>query len=195
MTQNDGGATQVEEAPEVATSTDDGRLHSGRDGHLPTDSMISVRLSDSSGTVALDTVAPEKVEDSRVSATNSVRKSIRFSTPPTVEESVIEVQDDLPATEEQADMPEDHHVRASKITVDSIREDDSTLSRHSTNRSRSDSSGTLSSNDSAQVDWDELDRSEEQAPRDEGSDEVGKTPLGVREANLHVRPPHSCWQG
>lgn len=190
MIQNDGGTTQVEEAPEVAASTDDGCLHSGRNRHLPTDSMISVRLSDSSSTVA-----SERVEETRAITTNSVRKSIRFSTPPTVEESVIEVEDDLPVMEEQADMPEDHHVRASMITVDSIHEDDSTLSRHSTNRSRSDSSGTLSSNDSAQVDWDELDRSEEQAPRDEGSDEVGKTPLGVSNANLHLRPPHSCWQG
>jgi len=39
-------------------------------------------------------------------------------------------------------------------------------------RSRSDSSGTYSSIGSAHVDWDELDKSEEQAPRDEGSDEV-----------------------
>lgn len=39
-------------------------------------------------------------------------------------------------------------------------------------RSRSDSSGsTLSSNGSVQVDWEELEKSEEQAPRDEGSDE------------------------
>lgn len=39
-------------------------------------------------------------------------------------------------------------------------------------RSRSNSSGTLSSVGSAHVDWDELDKSEEQAPRDECSDEV-----------------------
>ena len=39
-------------------------------------------------------------------------------------------------------------------------------------RSRSNSSGTSSSVASAHVDWDELDRSEEQAPRDECSDEV-----------------------
>ena len=42
----------------------------------------------------------------------------------------------------------------------------------STVRSRSDSSGTYSSIASVQFDWDELDKSEEQAPRDEGSDEV-----------------------
>lgn len=39
-------------------------------------------------------------------------------------------------------------------------------------RSRSNSSGTFSSLASAHVDWDELDKSEEQAPRDECSDEV-----------------------
>lgn len=39
-------------------------------------------------------------------------------------------------------------------------------------RSRSDSTGTFSSIGSVHVDWDELDKSEEQAPRDEGSGEV-----------------------
>ncbi|KAL8702718.1 MAG: hypothetical protein Q9201_004118 [Fulgogasparrea decipioides] len=38
-------------------------------------------------------------------------------------------------------------------------------------RSRSNSSGTLSSNGSTHVDWEELDRNEESAPRDGGSDE------------------------
>ena len=40
-------------------------------------------------------------------------------------------------------------------------------------RSRSDSSGTFSSLDSANVDWLELEKKEEEAPRDEASDEVG----------------------
>ena len=40
-------------------------------------------------------------------------------------------------------------------------------------RSRSDSSGTFSSLDSASVDWLELEKKEEEAPRDEASDEVG----------------------
>lgn len=40
-------------------------------------------------------------------------------------------------------------------------------------RSRSDSSGTFSSLGSANVDWIELEKKEEEAPRDETSDEVG----------------------
>ena len=45
----------------------------------------------------------------------------------------------------------------------------------STVRSRSNSSTTASSSNSTHVDWDELERSEEQEPRDEGSDEVRST--------------------
>lgn len=41
-------------------------------------------------------------------------------------------------------------------------------------RSRSDSSGTSSSLSSANVDWLELEKKEEEAPRDEASDEVGR---------------------
>ena len=40
-------------------------------------------------------------------------------------------------------------------------------------RSRSDSSGTFSSLGSANVDWSELEKKEEEAPKDETSDEVG----------------------
>ena len=59
-------------------------------------------------------------------------------------------------------------------------EDHSTI----TLRSRSDSSGTFSSSDgSAQVDWDELEKEEGQAPRDEGSDEVSSI---VADRQLHV---------
>ena len=46
------------------------------------------------------------------------------------------------------------------------------MSASPTIRSRSDSS---TSGGSAQVDWEELEKSEEQAPRDEGSDEVGNS--------------------
>ena len=61
--------------------------------------------------------------------------------------------------------------RASTASMPSILEE--TLGSPSgTFRSRSDSSGTLSSASSAQVDWEELEKSEEQAPRDGGSDEV-----------------------
>ena len=52
-------------------------------------------------------------------------------------------------------------------------------------RSRSDSSGTFSSLDSANVDWLELEKKEEEAPRDEASDEVG-----VNNSNQHYCSAH-----
>lgn len=61
--------------------------------------------------------------------------------------------------------------RESMLTLTTV-EEGSSDAASSTIRSRSDSSGTYSSTGSAHVDWDELDKSEEQAPRDEGSDEV-----------------------
>ena len=61
-------------------------------------------------------------------------------------------------------------MRDSLVSGGSLEEgDESTI----TLRSRSSSSGTFSSSDgSAQVDWDELEKEEVEAPRDEGSDEV-----------------------
>ena len=62
--------------------------------------------------------------------------------------------------------------RASTISMPSTQEEQSeTVSI--TVRSRSNSSGTFSSTESAHLDWDELEKNESQAPRDEGSDEVG----------------------
>lgn len=62
--------------------------------------------------------------------------------------------------------------RMSTISMPSIAEEGDRVPGTGSVRSRSDSSGTLSSTGSAQVDWDSLDKSEEAAPRDEGSDEV-----------------------
>ena len=69
---------------------------------------------------------------------------------------------------------EDMHIGHSSVSGESFEEgDESTI----TLRSRSSSSGTISSSDgSAQVDWDELEKEEVEAPRDEGSDEVGMLP-------------------
>ncbi|KAI4196822.1 MAG: hypothetical protein LQ350_006335 [Teloschistes chrysophthalmus] len=59
----------------------------------------------------------------------------------------------------------------STISMPSIAEEGDNVQDSRSFRSRSDSSGTLSSNGSTHVDWEELDKSEESAPRDEGSDE------------------------
>ncbi|KAI4255054.1 MAG: hypothetical protein LQ352_002754 [Teloschistes flavicans] len=61
--------------------------------------------------------------------------------------------------------------RMSTISMPSIAEEGDTVEASRSFRSRSNSSGTLSSNGSTHVDWDELDKSEESAPRGEGSDE------------------------
>lgn len=62
--------------------------------------------------------------------------------------------------------------RMSTISMPSIAEEGDRAPGTGSVRLRSDSSGTLSSTESTQVDWDSLDKSEEAAPRDEGSDEV-----------------------
>lgn len=62
--------------------------------------------------------------------------------------------------------------RASTISMPSIQEEQSETASV-TVRSRSNSAGTFSSTESAHLDWDELEKNESQAPRDEGSDEVG----------------------
>ena len=67
--------------------------------------------------------------------------------------------------------------RESSATTVSFVECGSSDATSITIRSRSDSSGTFSSIGSAHVDWEELDKSEEQAPRDEGSDEVRQNDL------------------
>ena len=183
MSRNDEDVLQAEEAPKIAPSTSDTCTQSTEKRHLPTDSMITVRLSGSSSTSIQD-----RIENSRYSTSNSVRKSIRFSQPPIVEECLQDIPDDPSINEEDREMSDDQDGRASKMTLNSIQEGDSIMSGHSTNRSRSDSSGTMSSNGSAQVDWDELDKSEEQAPRDEGSDEVGNN--GPSLTKLTSTPGH-----
>lgn len=62
--------------------------------------------------------------------------------------------------------------RMSTSSMPSVAEEAGPVQRPASSRSRSDSSGALSSSSSTHVDWEELARAEEAAPRDEGSDEV-----------------------
>lgn len=133
---------------------------------LPTDSMVTVRLSD-----------PLVVPSSAISPDNQI--------------SVAALAQFLPGQDpvlhdDTSDSSHNNHISSGQGLSQDDNETDpdhenavvlgeecqeSTVSMMSV-RSRSDSSGSaLSSNGSAQVDWDELERSEEQAPRDEGSDE------------------------
>ena len=140
------------------------RHQSAQNKPLPTDSMVTVRLSDISSLQVSDTSTPENTP-----LPDSLRETIEASGLATTEGSVIVDGKDEAAVN---DMPEP--VALSKVTMSMIctYEEGSLASAAPIIRSRSDSSGTLSSNGSAQVDWEELEKSEEQAPRDEGSDEV-----------------------
>ncbi len=123
-------------------------------GPLPTDSMITVRLSDPPVASPLEKIRPS--HDHVV---------------PVLEEtdSISDTkQNALISEEETQDMARD-----SVVSMTSVVEDEPSIATSGTIRSRSDTSGSLSSNNSAHVDWEELEKSEEKAPRDEGSDEVG----------------------
>ena len=62
-----------------------------------------------------------------------------------------------------------------------------------TSRSRSNSTATANSDDSTHVDWDELERSEGQEPRDEASDEVcGATVSGQYAKNVELTMIVNC---
>ena len=135
---------------------------------LPTDSMVTVRLSD-----------PLVVPSSAISPDNqiSVAALAQFLPASTGHESVLH-EDTLEASHNYhtslgTSLSQDENGTDSDEDAVAVVEDyqESSVSMRSV-RSRSDSSGSsLSSNGSAQVDWDQLERSEEQAPRDEGSDE------------------------
>ncbi|KAL8969025.1 MAG: hypothetical protein Q9183_002191 [Haloplaca sp. 2 TL-2023] len=135
--------------------------------------MVTIRLSDSTIT-PLDDCA---IEESPI------------DTPPTEETGghPIDPQENTSAVHESKSAPEvidaearvleeevrlfQRSHRMSTISMPSIAEEAVSGGEPRSFRSRSNSSGTLSSNGSTHVDWEELDKSEEAAPRDEGSDE------------------------
>lgn len=135
---------------------------------LPTDSMVTVRLSD-----------PLVVPSSAISPENQVSEAAlaQFLPDPDGHHSVL--HDDILDTSHNNHTPLGNVLSQSMNGTDldesAIAPDEesqrSSVSMTSV-RSRSDSSGSiLSSNGSTQFDWDQLEKSEEQAPRDEGSDE------------------------
>lgn len=163
------------------------------------DSIVTVRLSDSisastpSEGVANDATDECAIEDSaemvdvRLSDPAPLKSSHENEAP----ESPIEgfPQMDDPANNRLEDtvrlressisiLPEEVKViqrihRQSIVSMLSAVDEGSSDTTSLSLRSRSDSSGTFSSLDSANVDWLELEKKEEEAPRDEASDEVG----------------------
>lgn len=141
------------------------------------ESMVTVRLSDSEPLTSDDTPThKEIVEEEALEMFPVMENEESFA----ANESYDAVYDhQRPMLAEEAKVAQKIHrdslaalQRESVGSMVSAEDQGSSDAASSTVRSRSDSSGTFSSLGSAHVDWDELDKSEEQAPRDEGSDEV-----------------------
>ena len=134
-------------------------------GPLPTDSMVTVRLSD-------PPVAPAMKANPPASNDNTSPKIQELERQPELDSmrvgSISDIDNNAAILEEELQDTQ----RRSSVSMASVVEEEQSIRTSGTVRSRSDTSGSFSSNGSAKVDWDELERSEEQAPRDEGSDEV-----------------------
>ena len=136
---------------------------------LPTDSMVTVRLSDPL-VVPSSAISP----DSQV----SVATLSQFLPDPSGQDSVL--HEDTLDTFHNNHTPLGMDILQDVDGTDPLDEDaiapgeeyqGSTVWKTSVHSRSDSSSSSLSSNGSAQVDWDQLEKSEEQAPRDEGSDE------------------------
>ena len=136
---------------------------------LSTDSMVTIRLSD---TIFMPDVEAPTCEQ-LYQGPNGVDllKNDENRSSPKVDDIAVDTEQDEIALEDALNQTPEAH-SDSRASIKSDGENKVLDSMLTTFRSRSNSSGTLSSSGSAHVDWDELDKSEEQAPRDEGSDEV-----------------------
>ncbi|MCJ1260789.1 hypothetical protein MMC22_000652 [Lobaria immixta] len=133
-----------------------------------TNSMITVRLSDAMFEFPAAELACEPMGDD--SAGHGMPKPERKQVSIEVVESVKSLKHHSFQSLDD-DLKEASRENEDSMTAKSIVEEETSRSTSDTFRSRSNSSGTSSSVASAHVDWDELDKSEEQAPRDECSDE------------------------
>ena len=184
---------RVHHTAEVASGgQSDIRHHSAStvDGPLPTDSMVTVELSDSPVASILERSSYDSIEVHNDTEKHSLGVDRSHNEAQEEEESAVGDQRSSIDDENAIILEEDPKElsRDSTASMASTVEDRGSLSAAGTIRSRSDSSGTLSSTESAQVDWDELERSEEQAPRDEGSDEVGSGAVFYLELHILTQP-------
>ena len=169
------------------------------------DSIVTVRLSDSTSTSILSEGVANDATDECAIDDSAEMVDVRLSDPRPLKslheneapESPIEgfPQLDDPASNKLEDtvrlressisiLPEEAKViqrihRQSIVSMLSAVDEGSSDTTSLSLRSRSDSSGTFSSLDSANVDWLELEKKEEEAPRDEASDEVGFSALNI----------------
>ena len=134
--------------------------------------MVTVRLSDPPAASTFDTSFQAQND---ISLLQNHQFQARRETTPANAESKSNIHENAVILKKESQDIE----RESTISMASTMEEDRSLPPCGSPRSRSNTSGSFSSNGSAQVDWDELERSEEQAPRDEGSDEVGPFHVGM----------------
>lgn len=145
-------------------------LENGGPSSLPTDSMVTIRLTDSAVDSTILGVTPQLAIENLAGDEISILKQEQELLEDGARMITLDKADSRKCSEELKEAS--RRSRESTVFPSIIEEEvDSTLVSHHF-RSRSSSSCTLSSVASAHVDWDQLDKSEEQAPRNEGSDEV-----------------------
>lgn len=181
----DGCTTETSTTPAVEAAPmkpSNESVQAGKDSVQPplhTNSMVTIRLSD------LTTMPSQEcaIEDSPIEASTS-----EGTGQPTIDhhdvsssghgfqETNLNGDRESHILEAEVKLFRRAH-RMSTISMPSIAEEGDSGRGPASIRSRSDSSGTLSSASSTHVDWEELDKSEQAAPRDEGSDEVSSPVL------------------
>lgn len=136
---------------------------------MSSDSMVSVRLS-ASGPY----LAEVEAQRSNPTAAHYQTSLDNYAVEEPLDEQIHHSDrvGSASAVEDVSVEPHEYRASIASSSVPSFAEDGESVS---TVRSRSNSSTTASSSNSTHVDWDELERSEEQEPRDEGSDEVRYT--------------------
>ena len=132
--------------------------------------MVDVRLSDP-GERAL---SPREGTIAGIESGSPVEPfpQMESNIDPTMDDSVPCRQLDHGIPLEEVKVFQNIHRQSTMSMLSAVDESNSDTASISV-RSRSDSSGTFSSLGSANVDWIELEKKEEEAPRDETSDEVG----------------------
>ena len=169
----------------------------------PTGSMVTINLSDPEPTILEEASIREGIADAEtLEEFPKMGEEQNLANQPN-DPAMYEHQ--RPMLAEEAEVVQRIHrdsltaaYRESTVSMLSAVEEGRADAASSIIRSRSDSSGTYSSVGSVQFDWDELDKSEEQAPRDEGSDEVIASE-GIyhvyKMLTTPISPPHSSLLG
>lgn len=167
------GATHA--APEAEALTRTPRTHVDSKP-LPTDSLVTINLS----------------ETSRTSTSTAYRDSSILSAPEADLDDTPKPQASVDMMNRLADKAEIPEMARNSIASDTYQVVEWTRpSRTSTGCGESFSDG---SDRSIEVDWDELDKTEEREDADAESDEVCSVAYATLKTNPNNhRPPHSCW--